>query len=412
VALACFAEAIGLARALDDKWRLSQSLAALTQGAVVAGDPFAAHAVAEEGRDLADALGDGFNSRQCRFCLASAQTTRGDLADGVTELGAMAAEAAAAHDEIWRVFSLGGQAVALTYQGDTAAAQAAAQLAVERGTELAGRFAVYGHVLLAFAALSAGDTVAAREVRGATWQQMNVSGGATAQMRAVVNAKAALLEGDLTAARQCADEAVATTTGFYLVWSLTDRTRVAIAAGELEQAEQDAHRALSNAAEIHAFLAIPDVLECLAILAGAAESHREAVRLFGAAHAIRQEMGAVRLKIYDAACDSSIASLRNAMGQEDFDSAWAEGTSLSRQDAIAYAQRGRGERKRPTSGWASLTPAERDVVRLVGEGLANNEIAARLFISPRTVQTHLTHIYTKLGLTSRVHLIQEVARHN
>jgi DNA-binding CsgD family transcriptional regulator len=71
----------------------------------------------------------------------------------------------------------------------------------------------------------------------------------------------------------------------------------------------------------------------------------------------------------------------------------------------------RGERKRPASGWASLTPAERDVVRLVSEGLGNNDISTRLFVSPRTVQSHLTHVYGKLGLTSRVQLAQEAARH-
>jgi DNA-binding CsgD family transcriptional regulator len=98
-------------------------------------------------------------------------------------------------------------------------------------------------------------------------------------------------------------------------------------------------------------------------------------------------------------------------GQHEPDrSARAEGAALSTAEAIAYPQR--GERKRPTSGWGSLTPTERQVVQLVSEGLANNDIATRLFVSPRTVQTHLTHVYTKLGLTSRVQLAQEAGRHN
>ncbi len=63
-----------------------------------------------------------------------------------------------------------------------------------------------------------------------------------------------------------------------------------------------------------------------------------------------------------------MTALREAMGDEDFDRAWAEGAALSTDEAIAYAQRGRGERKRPARGWGSLTPTERDVVRLVSEG--------------------------------------------
>src|SRR4051812_49894172 len=98
------------------------------------------------------------------------------------------------------------------------------------------------------------------------------------------------------------------------------------------------------------------------------------------------------------------------MEGNDFDAAWAEGAALSMEEAIAYARRGRGERKRPSSGWASLTPAELDVVRLVSEGLGNKDIAARLFVSPRTVQSHLTRVYTKLGMSSRVQLAQEATR--
>jgi DNA-binding CsgD family transcriptional regulator len=100
------------------------------------------------------------------------------------------------------------------------------------------------------------------------------------------------------------------------------------------------------------------------------------------------------------------------MDDNDFAEAWSEGEALSTGEAIAYAQRGRGERKRPSTGWASLTPAELNVVRLVSEGLPNKDIAERLFVSPRTVQAHLSHVYAKLGVTSRVQLAQEAARHS
>jgi len=48
--------------------------------------------------------------------------------------------------------------------------------------------------------------------------------------------------------------------------------------------------------------------------------------------------------------------------------------------------------------YASLTPAELNVVRLVGEGLRSKDIAERRFVSPRTVQAHLGHVYAKLGV--------------
>jgi predicted ATPase/class 3 adenylate cyclase/DNA-binding CsgD family transcriptional regulator len=411
VARGCFAEAIGLARALDDRWRLSQILAWQAMGAHTAGDPIAVRAASEEGRDLADAIGDGFNSRVCRFCLGAAQTIQGDLAEAVTQLGQVAAEAKAAHDEMWRVLSLGHWGLALAFQGDAAAAGAAAEAAFEGGAELGERYAALGDAVLGFVALAAGDGAAAHEAREAALQHMVVVSGRTAAVQRVWNAEAALADGDLAAARRWADEAVSTTTGWYSALALTVRARVAIAAGEPEQAERDAHDALTCAAGIKAYLFIPDILECLAALAGQDGSHREAVRLFAAAHAIWEHMGAVRFKVWDAGYEASVAVVRNALGETDFDAAWAEGTALSTEEAIAYAQRGRGQRKRPTSGWASLTPTERDVVRLVSEGLANNDIATRLFVSPRTVQTHLTHVYTKLGLTSRVQLAQEAALH-
>jgi hypothetical protein len=160
----------------------------------------------------------------------------------------------------------------------------------------------------------------------------------TAGVRYRFRAEAALAAWDLLEASQAADEAVATATGgTYLSHALTTRARVAIAQGESDEAERDAHDALTRAAEVHAHLHIPDALECLGTLAGDAGSHREAARLFGAADAIRRRMGAVRFKVYDADYEASVTALREAMGDNDFESAWAEGAALSTEEAIAYA---------------------------------------------------------------------------
>ena len=69
-----------------------------------------------------------------------------------------------------------------------------------------------------------------------------------------------------------------------------------------------------------------------------------------------------------------------------------------------------GPRRRPETGWDALTDTELKVVRLVAERLTNPEIAERMFISRRTVQTHVSHALAKLGVASRRELAAEAAR--
>jgi predicted ATPase/class 3 adenylate cyclase/DNA-binding CsgD family transcriptional regulator len=405
-----FAEAISRARELGDSWRLSQILGRQAYGAFMAGDPGPIEPIAEEGERLADAIGDHFNSRQCRWVRAAGRIFAGDLGAAGDLLRGFAAEAGAAHDLMSKATGLMMESYLLAWRGDGEGARAAGQGAIATCAELGGIFGKGAYVAHGTACLAAGDIAAAWEAAQAA--EVSVINPPAEGLNKAWQAQVGLACGELTAARRWADEGVSATRGWWLAMALITRARILLAQSEFEAAGTDAYEALAIVANIGGHLFTPDALECLGALAGGAGSHREAVRLLGAAHSARRRTGAIRFKAHDAEHEGSVALLRDTMCENDFDSAWAEGAAMSTDEAIAYAQRGRGERKRPSSGWESLTPTELDVVNLVAEGIPNKDIATRLFVSPRTVQSHLRHVYNKLGLTSRVQLAQEAARRN
>jgi DNA-binding CsgD family transcriptional regulator len=152
------------------------------------------------------------------------------------------------------------------------------------------------------------------------------------------------------------------------------------------------------------------VLEQLAGVSAELESYQVAARLLGAAQALRDAIGLRMYPLGPAPYDRDLALVRAGLGSEAFEAARAEGATMSWQEAVAYATRGRGERKRPSSGWASLTPTELQVVKLVAQGLTNRDIAARLFVERSTVMTHLNHVFRKLGFSKRAEVAAEAVR--
>ena len=91
--------------------------------------------------------------------------------------------------------------------------------------------------------------------------------------------------------------------------------------------------------------------------------------------------------------------------------------TFDRLGAIAWARRAEAElratgarsRARTVSAAEVLTPAEMQVAVLVAEGLTNAEVATRLFVTPKTVEFHLSNIYRKFGLRSRAELANRVS---
>jgi DNA-binding CsgD family transcriptional regulator len=98
-------------------------------------------------------------------------------------------------------------------------------------------------------------------------------------------------------------------------------------------------------------------------------------------------------------------------GYEFMEARWDAARAGTLLRTLGFHRGVRGPRRRPKTGWDSLTEAELVVAGLVAEGMSNPTVAARMYLSRRTVQGHVSSILGKLGVTSRVELATVVMRH-
>jgi DNA-binding NarL/FixJ family response regulator len=224
----------------------------------------------------------------------------------------------------------------------------------------------------------------------------------------VVTGRAALGAGDLHEAAACAttahDIGEAFGHAYQLAASRALRAEIALVADDSD-AWTLAHDALETAAAHGYRLLVVDALEVVIELAASDGDHRGAARLAGAVSAARDRLD-YRLRIpgIRERVDAAIGAARSALDDDAFARAFDEGRQLSLDETVAFVGRARGERHRPVSGWASLTPTERAVVDKVRLGCSNPQIASQLLMSRDTVKTHLSHVYSKLDVANRTEL--------
>jgi DNA-binding NarL/FixJ family response regulator len=151
-------------------------------------------------------------------------------------------------------------------------------------------------------------------------------------------------------------------------------------------------------------------------LAAARGQAQRAARLFGAAVALREHLGATVVSWEHPARERDLAAVRAALDPAACEAAWAAGAALPLEavvaEVLADANPTLGALPVPDPADAlGLTPREGEVLRLLAQGRSNREIGEALFISPRTVNFHVTNLLAKLELDSRAAAAAFAVRH-
>lgn len=198
--------------------------------------------------------------------------------------------------------------------------------------------------------------------------------------------------------------------------SLSHVGEILIRLGALADARRTLAEALSLAESAGAPVFVAEIVHWIACLAAAADQAPQAAYLFGAAEALYERYG-IDLHTEDYVLTvHQVRAAREQMDAAAFGAAWQRGRHLPQNEIVTLARtilvqpqsespvpaaQQRADVIEPSNVIEPLSERELEVLILLASGLSNQALAERLFISVNTVQTHLRHIYGKLGVASR-----------
>jgi predicted ATPase/class 3 adenylate cyclase/DNA-binding CsgD family transcriptional regulator len=224
----------------------------------------------------------------------------------------------------------------------------------------------------------------------------------------------ALLQGETEEARSWFEHSVALHKELGhqagLAWAVSGLARVAFAQSDYVAARNRYEESLARARAMDDQELLVSCVEGLAVVVSVQGEPMWAARLWGAAEVLRETIGEPLSPVEHAFYERAIMDARRRLGERAFAAVWAEGRSMTpdqalqaqlRLPALSASPSTSVTGKMPIAYPAGLTVREVEVLRLVAKGMTDAQIAETLVISPRTVNTHLTSIYGKIGVSSR-----------
>jgi predicted ATPase/DNA-binding CsgD family transcriptional regulator len=183
--------------------------------------------------------------------------------------------------------------------------------------------------------------------------------------------------------------------------------------GDREKAEALAREAVLCKHTVDDRNGLTMVLETLASMAADRGRHERAAILLGSAQRVRDSSSLTLIELHRQQHERSVSIIIRGIGQKLFDAAYARGRAMTIDEDVAFAVEDKPAPKlAPPVKSASdteLTRRQLEIARLIADDLTNRQIADRLFLSERTVETHITNMLNKLGLNSRVQLSRWIA---
>jgi DNA-binding CsgD family transcriptional regulator/tetratricopeptide (TPR) repeat protein len=145
-----------------------------------------------------------------------------------------------------------------------------------------------------------------------------------------------------------------------------------------------------------------ELAECLDGVAAVLRAQpRRAAQLLGAAAALRERSGALVAAVEKERYGRLVARVQRQLREDTFAAAWRDGSGLTMDRAVELARLVDQQVVTDQTDDGVLSPREREIAQLIGRGQSNRSIAESLYVSVKTVETHVKHMFRKLECTSR-----------